>query len=101
MGIVFTSQHNYSLAGVFHDDEQRPKTRQDANDLLAPGSSSHDAFAAITTLLYSTGGVRFPCTSTKYDKSDPTKAARRVKTRLEERRCWQTLTGTRSLGNNK
>lgn len=59
MGIVYTSQHNYSLAGVFHDDEQRPKTRQDANDLLAPGSSSHDAFAAITTLLYSTGGVRF------------------------------------------
>lgn len=56
---VFTSQHNYGLAGVFQDDEQRPKTRQDANDLLAPGSSSRDAFAAITTLLSSTGGVRF------------------------------------------
>lgn len=29
---VFTSQHNYGLAGVFQNEEQRPKTRQDAND---------------------------------------------------------------------
>lgn len=56
---VYTSEHNYCLAVVFQDDEQRLKTQQDANDLLAPGSSSRDAFAAITTLLSSTGGVRF------------------------------------------
>lgn len=59
IGHVFTSQRNYGLAGVFQDNEQRPKTWQDANDLLAPGFSSCDAFAAITTMLSSTGGVRF------------------------------------------
>lgn len=43
----------------FKTTSRDQKTQQDANDLLAPGFSSHDAFAAITTLLSSTGGVRF------------------------------------------
>lgn len=74
IGHVSTSQGNYGLAGVFQDDEQRPKTQQDANDLLALGSSSHDAFAAITTLPFSTGGVRFSTHQLNMTR-DPTKAS--------------------------